>query len=220
VPSYQLLSFGNDQLDETTIILYVTILLLIIVLIVIVFRDLTMSVSEYSYFALRNMPDKLGQFEPMSETLQEWQEHDEQSTFRKLRLPYSTESVNYFTFIALPVMIIGKIIWFFDIFEPDFDLSGGTYSDMTHIARTASQFSNFEGIMTLFLYASSVKYVMFWVNEVALLTEAMGEAWGKMKEFVFASALVLLGFAVVFHISWGTILYGFTKFDYSIASVL
>jgi len=60
--------------------------------------------SEIDYFAKRNMPEKLHEFEPLKETLEEWEAHDKLKFCKKIRAPFAGEIINYLAFIIVTIL--------------------------------------------------------------------------------------------------------------------
>ena len=97
-PTYRLSSFDLDMYDSTSIILQVFCQLLIVGMCIISIRDLTLKENEVTYFAYRNMPEKQPMFEPLKATLEEWVLNDGIPIWKRLRSPFASEYVNFFTF--------------------------------------------------------------------------------------------------------------------------
>jgi hypothetical protein len=57
--------------------------------------------------------------------------------------------------------------------------------------------------VTIFLFASVAKYVMFWVTEVALITTTLRKSWENIQLFMLLAVMVLIGFMVFYHIVLG-----------------
>ena len=92
-----------------------------------------------------------------------------------------------------------RIIWYFEVYQPNLELDDkNEYIDLTVIAQSYNLIAGFDSLVTLLLFVSLVKYVMFWVAEVALITTTLRVAWKIIRLWICLAFMVILGF-VQFH---------------------
>lgn len=139
---------------------------------------------------------------------------------KRLRAPFASELINFISFLSITIMQIVRIIWYFEIFKPNFDLISDSYINLSIVAESANMISNFDSIITIFIFSCIAKYVMFWITDVALITTTLKHAWGSIRVFMIGSFAALLGFVLFNYTLFGPTMITFSTMFYALPFTL
>lgn len=101
------------------------------------------------------------------------------------------------------------MVWWASVFEDELDLSSPHYINLTELATSFNIIHHTMGVVTVLLFCSIIKYVVFWISTVAMITDALKIAWGKTKLYNLTSLIALFAFANFFYLSYGTYMFKF-----------
>jgi hypothetical protein len=199
LPSFTLTSFPYEPYDGTSITLQILLQVLIFLLAFLLIYDSQFLPSEMSYFAHRNNEEDLIDIGKPEDLLLSWQRHQRLPFFKRLRRPHAEEIINYVTFVFLSILQVLRLIWYFQIFKTDFEIVNDHYVDLARVSTFSEIISNFESALVLLLMVSCVKYVMFWFEKVAVMSNMLKQSLNILMRFVAVLLVPLLGFLLCFH---------------------
>lgn len=131
-----------------------------------------------------------------------------------------SEIINYATFLIVTLLQVIRLTWYFVIFVPNFDLKSNGYIDIAEIATSSNTIANLMGLVTILLFVSIIKYVIFWVSDVALQVEAISISFNKTLLFSAVSLCTLMGFVTFFFFQYGNEVFLFSRYTYTLTSVM
>ena len=198
-PSFQLSSFPYEYYNGSNIALQILLIIFILVLSFLLIYDSQYLPSEMSYFAHRNNEEDLIDIGKPEDLLLSWKKQEKKPFFKRLHRPRSEEIINYVTFICLIILLILRLIWYFQILKRDFEITNTKYVDLTRVSAFSDIVSDLESALVLMLMVSCVKYVMFWFEKVAVMAIMLKASMTILVQFVAVLLIPLLGFLLCFH---------------------
>lgn len=219
IPSLEIRSVDCSIFDPVSISLQVLIEIVILVQWVVLGRDLFRSVEEIDYEAVKSLPNKVAQFRNPRDMLKSWEEYDNQSFYKRIRLPYLGEVVMMFLFLMISVVQLAKLSWYHSTLKPAIDFDNSSYVDLFPITEDYAWIVNIDCFITLLLGISMVQHTLIWIHDISIFSTMLSIALREIGWFIIACIIGFIGFVVLFYQLIGPFEYVYSSLDRAILSV-